>query len=234
MAIVVGPDAEVESEAFGLGIAGMIEADVECGEGVGAVEVEAVGEAHLGTGGGESIAVFGGAVVVGVVVVENLGEECGIVLRMVVGGDAAAHHMADGVAARSRGGWELVVDWGMGMGLSGMVGAIGEIAWRVVVASVVVCHFGAGLVKNGIGVADGDGGGIEIGDLEVDGGLHVGGLILASGHGLIALKQGWRGIDEGYVEGLLVVAAAVVAEVDIVEMPMVAIAYEPCLGHIVE
>ena len=94
------PDGDEERHLLVLAVKGAVEVEVEGGKGVLLVEVEAVGEVEVAGRGGEAVAVLSGAVVVGIVVVEDLLVAHRVVAPIVVASDALTHGVDDGEGER--------------------------------------------------------------------------------------------------------------------------------------
>lgn len=95
----VVPDGQRERDILVIVVAGAVEEKIDSSKGVGDIEVETAGNGDLRAGRDGAVAVFRGTVVVGIVVVEDLKSEKGIVAGVVVASDA----LADDVPDRKRG-----------------------------------------------------------------------------------------------------------------------------------
>ena len=138
VAVGIVPYGDVESNAAVLVGQGVVEVEVKCGKCVLGVEGKATGKADGGVGGGDAVAVFGCAVVVGIVVVEGLGEGNCVVLRIGVAADTFAQVMGniECIGTVVAYGQRVVEGW-TGMRRRCLVGVGAPVDRRVLIASVV-------------------------------------------------------------------------------------------------
>ena len=191
VAVVVVPHGDIETDVVvSVGI-GAVEIEVQGGEGVFCVKGEAACQSDIGRGGVESVAVFGSAVVVGVVVVEYLCKDDSVVLRVVVSANAFAQSMDYGVGGGLVvGGYgQGEVEWRHGMGCCGLIGVVAPVNGSVFQSPVIGGECLTIVVVDGVAVGGGQLFGETVGDGEWQGVAHVGGGELSCGHGLVVPQQ---------------------------------------------
>ena len=226
MAVVIVPDGDKETYLGVLALESLVEIQVECSDCIGGVEHEAAGYFDVGSGGGDAIAVFGDAVVIGIVVAEDLCPHDGVVLWVAV----AAHTFADAVYHGVGGGHVVVChgqgvsESGLGMCRCGLVGMAAPVDGGILKTSVIVVQFPALVVEYGVAVVRCQLLGEAVGDGEGERVAQVAGGELPCRHGRIMLQQRRRRIDKGHVARGRVFAVSAGIETYIVDVPLVGIA----------